>query len=70
MPDDLADAQARLNAARSRARRKAAGPALDVSDEQLDALAEVGPSVVPEIEAYCRDLAGQKAVEMMQARAE
>ena len=67
MPSKLAQAQRRLTTAKARQRRAALGPPLDVTDQQLDAMAVVGPSDVPAAEAFSRDAAGQKAVDLMRA---
>ena len=67
MPSTLAQAQRRLTAAKSRQQRAALGPPLDATDQQLDAMAVVGPADVPAAEAFSRDAAGQKAVDLMRA---
>lgn len=70
MPDDLADAQARLNAARSRQRRRKAGPPLSVDDASLDVLATVYPADLSAVEAFLRDAAGEVGVAMFRAERE
>lgn len=67
MASDLTAAQARLSAQRAKARRAALGPPLAVSDADLDAMAEAGPPDVPTVEAFVRDAAGQKAVDLLRA---
>jgi hypothetical protein len=67
MPSTLAQAQKRLSTAKARQRRAALGPPLDVTDQQLDALATVGEADVPAAEAFSRDAAGQKAVDLIRA---
>lgn len=68
MPDQVAAAQARLKAAQDRARRKAMGPPLKTTDADLDALAQVGPADVGEIEAFIREAAGQAGVDLLNAK--
>jgi hypothetical protein len=67
MPSRLTQAQRRLSAANARKRRSALGPALQLDDRTLDTLATVGPADVPAAEAFSRDAAGQKAVDLIRA---
>lgn len=70
MPDDAEQAQRRLDAARTRRRRAAAGPPLRQTDADLDTLAEVGPHDLGVVEAFLRDSAGQLAVDLFRAERE
>lgn len=71
MPDsDVTAAAKRLAAAKARAKRKAMGPPLGSSDADLDALAQVGPADVGEIEAFIRQSAGQLGVDLFNAKAD
>jgi hypothetical protein len=67
MPSKLTQAQRRLSTAKARQRRAALGPALQLDDATLDTLAVVGPADVPAAEAFSRDAAGQKAVDLIRA---
>lgn len=69
MSDDLAAAQQRLDAARSRARRAKLGPPLDQSDATLDAMALADEHILPTVEAFVRDSAGQIGVDLLRAKA-
>lgn len=68
MPSSLTAAQQRLNAARERRRRQALGPPLALSDADLLVLSTVGPTDQPEATAFARDVSGQLAVNMLEAR--
>ena len=70
MPDRLDAEQKRLKAARDKARRAKLGPVLSQSDEDLARLSKAGPENLAEIEAYIRDAAGQRGVDMFRAKAE
>ena len=67
MPSRLAQAQRRLTAAQARKRRAALGPALNLDDRTLDTLSTVGDADVPAAEAFSRDAAGEKAVDLIRA---
>lgn len=64
----VAAAQRRLDAARDRKRRAALGPVLQQTDADLDRLAAVGPHDIGSIEAFVRDAAGQRGVDLLRAR--
>lgn len=66
--DELTAAQRRLAQAQARQRRAKLGPPLDVGDQALDALADVGPSDLPAVEAFVRDAAGQFGVDLLRAK--
>jgi hypothetical protein len=65
--DDAADAQRALNAARDKARRAAMGPPLGQSDDDLRLLADAGPHDLGAVEAFIRDAAGQRGVDLFRA---
>lgn len=67
MPSPLDASQRRLNAARARKQRSALGPVLTLSDADLDVLANVGPTDQAEAAAFVRAVAGQRAVDMLEA---
>lgn len=69
MTDDKVAAAARkLAAAKDRARRKAMGPPLpSVSEDELTALAAVGPEDAGEIETFIRQSAGPLGVALFNA---
>jgi hypothetical protein len=54
MPDQLTDAQRRLNAAQDAARRRAMGPPLNLSDGALDTLSGVSDADMAAAEALWR----------------
>jgi hypothetical protein len=54
MPDSLADAQKRLNAAQDGARRRAMGPPLRLSDGDLDTLSGLSDADVAAADALWR----------------
>lgn len=64
MPDSLSAAQKRLNRARAAQRRAVLGPPLDAA---LDAAATVSAADMPETVAFARSLAGQRAVDLLEA---
>lgn len=68
MPDELAQAQQRLNAARARRRRQQLGPPLAQDDAALDRLATVDEHDLGAVEAFMRDSAGQLGVDLLRAR--
>jgi hypothetical protein len=68
VPDDAEAAQLALNAARGRRRRAALGPPLAQDDAALDVLAEAGPHDLCGVEAFVRDAAGQRGVDLLRAR--
>lgn len=70
MPDDAEAAQRALNAARARKRRRDLGPPLSADDATLDTLSQVGPESLSEVEAYIRDAAGQRGVDLFRAKRE
>lgn len=63
----LATAQQRLTAAQARKRRAALGPVLALTDVTLDAAAKVDEHDLPTVEAYVRDLAGARGVDLLNA---
>lgn len=67
-PSVLTASQRRLEAARARRRRKALGPPLALSDLDMAVLTNVGPTDQPEATAFARDVSGQLAVDMLEAR--
>lgn len=69
MPDDTPEAaQQALDAARDRKRRAAMGPPLSQSDDDLTLLAEAGPHDLGAVEAFIRDAAGQRGVDLFRAK--
>lgn len=71
MPDSkLAAASKRLAAARARQRRQKAGPPLNVTDADLDALSTVSGADLPAVESFIRDSAGQIGVDLFRAKRE
>lgn len=68
MPSRLAAAQQRLTAAQARKRRQALGPPLTLTDADLDVLSTVSATDQPEAQAFARSVAGQKAVDLMEAQ--
>ncbi len=70
MPDDAEAAQHALNGARDRQRRAAMGPPLSQSDADLALLAEAGPHDLGAVEAFIRDAAGQRGVDLFKATRE
>lgn len=67
MARDLTAAQRRLNAAQARRRRQELGPPLALSDLDLTVLSNVGPTDQAEAQAFARDVAGPRAVDLMRA---
>lgn len=67
MSDDLT-AQRALDAARARKRRQELGPPLALSDLDLAVLTNVGPTDQAEALAFARDVSGNLAVDMLEAR--
>lgn len=59
--------QRRLDAARATQRRIALGPPLALSDADMTVLTNVGSSDQPEAQAFARDTAGERAVQMLEA---
>jgi hypothetical protein len=63
----LTAAQQRLTAARARQRRLALEPPLQQAPATLDVLSQVSEHDLPLVEAFCRDSAGQLAVDLLRA---
>lgn len=57
----------RLSTARERRRRAALGPPLAMTDADLAVLTNVGPTDQAEVEAFVRDAAGQRGVDLLRA---
>lgn len=68
MPERIRAAMRRLEVARQRRRRAALGPPLAQDDAALDAQAQVGQNDMAEVEAFVRDAAGQRGVDLVRAR--
>lgn len=64
----LGDAQRRLTAAQAKRRRQELGPPLTLSDLDMTVLSNVGPTDQPEVTAFVRATAGQRGVDMLEAR--
>lgn len=67
MPSRLNASQRRLSVARAAQRRAALGPPLAYSRADLDVLTNVGPTDQAEAQAFVRAVAGQRAVDLMEA---
>lgn len=65
MPERLNAAMRRLEAARQRRRRGALGPPMDADIEQASS---VSAADQPEVTAFVRSVAGDRAVQMLEAR--
>jgi hypothetical protein len=70
MPSRLTLAARRLAAQQARTWRAKLGPPLALSDADLDRMAEVGPLDTALAEAFLRDAAGQKAVDLFKSTRE
>lgn len=68
MPSPLTASQRRLNAAQAKRRRQEMGPPLAVSDLDLDVLTNVGSTDQAEATAFVRAVAGQRGVDLLEAR--
>lgn len=68
MPSPLTAAMRKLAAARAAQRRAALGPPLALSEADMTVLTNVGPTDRPEVTAFVRAVAGQRGVDMLEAR--
>lgn len=68
MPSPLTAAQRRLTAQQAKTRRAALGPPLTLSEADMTVLSNVGPTDQPETTAFVRAVAGQRGVDMLEAR--
>lgn len=68
--DDTEAAQRELDAARERRRRAALGPPLSQDAASLALIAEAGPQDIGAVEAFIRDAAGPRGVDLFRAERE